>query len=113
MALPTTPVPHIGFGQVWHTRLRPRRHRFAYRVFFLLLPMRTLQAQPQAGGVLAYNRRGALSFHDADHGDGRSPAAGGRSPGSMRCWLLRASTTPAARSGCSALRASWATPSSP
>lgn len=77
VALPTAPVPHIGFGQVWHTRLRPRRHRFAYRVFFVLLPMRTLQERPQAAGVLAYNRRGALSFHDADHGDGRSPAVGG------------------------------------
>ena len=76
-ALPTTAVPHIGFGRVWHTRLRPRRHRFAYRVFFVLLPMRTLQTRPQVAGVLAYNRRGALSFHDADHGDGRSPAAGG------------------------------------
>ena len=37
--------PHIGFGHVWHTRLRPRRHRFIVPTFFLLLPMRTLRAQ--------------------------------------------------------------------
>ena len=69
--------PHIGFGHVWHTRLRPRRHRFIVPTFFLLLPMRTLRAQPEAAGVLALNRRGALAFRDADHGDGRSPAQGG------------------------------------
>ena len=69
--------PHIGFGHVWHTRLRPRRHRFIVPTFFLLLPMRTLRAQPEAAGVLALNRPGALAFRDADHGDGRSPAQGG------------------------------------
>lgn len=66
--------PHIGFGHVWHTRLRPRRHRFIVPTFFLLLPMRTLRAHPEAAGVLALNRPGALAFRDADHGDGRSPA---------------------------------------
>lgn len=32
-------VPHIGFGHVWHTRLRPRRHRCIVPTFFLLVPM--------------------------------------------------------------------------
>ena len=72
---PATPL--IGFGQVRHTRLRPAQHAFAYRTFFLLLPMRTLQAQPQAALPLALNCAGAISFHDSDHGDGRSAAAGG------------------------------------
>lgn len=70
-------VPHIGFGHVWHTRLRPRRHRFVAPTFFLLLPMRTLRVQPQAAGVLALNRAGALSFRDADHGQGSGPQQGG------------------------------------
>lgn len=70
---PTT-GPLIGFGQVRHTRLRPQRHAFAYPTFFLMLPMRQLQTSQS---VLAVNRRGLISFHDRDHGDGRSPANGG------------------------------------
>ena len=71
---PAAPVPLLGFGQVRHTRLRPRRHAFAYRTFFLMLPLRS---QALASGPLAINRRGAISFHDVDHGDGRSAAQGG------------------------------------
>ena len=70
-------VPLIGFGQVRHTRLRPTRHAFAYPTFFLLLPLRSLQAQPHTALPLALNRAGAISFHDTDHGDGRSAAEGG------------------------------------
>ena len=72
---PTAPsAPLIGFGQVRHTRLRPRRHAFAYPTFFLMLPMRSL---PGADSALAVNRRGAISFHDVDHGDGRGADHGG------------------------------------
>ena len=66
--------PLIGFGQVRHTRLRPRHHAFAYPTFFLMLPLRQLQ---QGHPVLAVNRRGLISFHERDHGDGRSVAEGG------------------------------------
>ena len=73
--------PLIGFGQVRHTRLRPKKNAFAYRTFFLMLPLRSMAAKSagQAHGVkgLAINRPALLSFHDADHGDGRSPGAGG------------------------------------
>ncbi len=72
----TAPVARIGFGQVRHTRLRPRRHAFVYDTFFLMLPMHALN-QPEAMGGLAINRRGAISFHDRDHGDGRGPQDGG------------------------------------
>ncbi len=65
----------IGFGQVRHTRLRPTRHAFAYSTFFLMLPMRTLQRT--ADTALPINRAGAISFHEADHGDGRDADAGG------------------------------------
>ena len=65
----------IGFGQVRHARLKPKRHTFNYPTYFLLLPMRSLQAAPSAH--LARNRRAALSFFDQDHGDGRGPAQGG------------------------------------
>ena len=43
--------PLIGFGEVRHTRLKPVRHAFAYPTYFLLLPMRSLQAG--GPGVLA------------------------------------------------------------
>ena len=66
--------PLIGFGQVRHTRLRPRHHAFAYPTFFLMLPLRQLE---QGHPVLAVNRRGLISFHERDHGDGRSVAEGG------------------------------------
>ncbi len=64
----STAVPLIGFGPVWHRRLRPVAHEFRYGGCFLLLPMRRLREQ----GCAALNRngRGWLSFHDADHGDG-------------------------------------------
>ena len=71
-----TPLgPLLGFGQVRHARLKPKAHAFAYPTYFLLLPMRHMQAH--GGGALAVNRPAALSFHDADHGDGRGPQDGG------------------------------------
>lgn len=60
--------PLIGFGHIWHRRLRPVEHAFRYPGYFLLLPMRSLREHPVA--VLRRNRRGWLSFHDSDHGDG-------------------------------------------
>jgi DUF1365 family protein len=63
----------IGLGHVRHTRLRPARHAFSYRSFFLRLPLRTLAAQAWPFRRLPRNRFGWLSFHDADHGDGRDP----------------------------------------
>jgi len=85
-------TPLIGWGQVRHTRLRPAHHAFAYPTAFLMLPMRSLaqtfasvgslpQAQEACG--LAINRRAWLSFHDTDHGDGRTAAQGG-----ALAWML-------------------------
>ncbi len=62
--------PLIGFGQVRHTRLRPKHHAFSYGGWFWLLPMRALASQPVA--AVRRNARGWLSFHDADHGQGGS-----------------------------------------
>lgn len=62
----------IGFGRVWHRRLRPVAHAFGYPSYFLMLPMRALRAQPDP--TLRRNRFGALSFFDRDHGDGRGDA---------------------------------------
>jgi uncharacterized protein len=65
----------IGFGQVRHLRHRPKVHAFNYSTFFLMLPMRTLHTCGNT--ALPVNRAGAISFHDVDHGDGRSANAGG------------------------------------
>ena len=67
-----TAVPLLGFGQVRHTRLKPAKNAFAYPTYFLMLPMRALQANKS--NVLAHNRRALLSFFDCDHGDGRTNA---------------------------------------
>ncbi len=64
--------PLLGVGQVRHRRLRPAEHAFEYPTYFLLLPLRALRTAPDA--ALARNRRGLLSFHDGDHGDGRADA---------------------------------------
>jgi uncharacterized protein len=60
--------PLIGFGQVRHTRLRPRHNAFAYPTYFLMLPMRSMRVQ--GAGALSRNRFAPLSFYDRDHGDG-------------------------------------------
>lgn len=67
--------PLMGFGEVRHTRLRPAAHAFVYPTYFLMLPMGALRTS--GGGALAINRPGVISFHDADHGDGRGPEQGG------------------------------------
>jgi DUF1365 family protein len=64
------PDPLVGIGEVRHTRLRPALNRFAYPTYFLMLPMRRLRDAPHAD--LARNRFGLISFHDRDHGDGRT-----------------------------------------
>ena len=69
---PTPAQALLGRGVVRHTRLRPRANAFAYPTYFVMLPMRSLRTQACAG--LPRNRRGLLSFHDRDHGDGRADA---------------------------------------
>ncbi len=70
--------PLLARGVVHHQRLRPALHRFDYRVFFLLLPMRALARDPSLLRI-ARNRAGRMSFHDSDHGDGSADCLG---------WLL-------------------------
>jgi DUF1365 family protein len=65
-------APLLGIGEVRHARLRPVPNAFVYPTFFLLLPMRTLRARPN--DALLRNRFGLVTFHDADHGDGRADA---------------------------------------
>ena len=56
-------------GWVMHRRLRPRAHRFKYRVFSLLLDLEELPALARRLRLFSWNRAGLFSFHDRDHGD--------------------------------------------
>ena len=67
---PQASVAMLGIGQVRHSRLRPAPHRFEVATYFLVLPMRALRARAEPN--LKRNQFGWLSFHDRDHGDGRS-----------------------------------------
>ncbi|HKU64546.1 MAG TPA: DUF1365 domain-containing protein [Rhizomicrobium sp.] len=68
------PTPHASAlyeGWVMHRRLRPKHHRFQYRVFAMLLEMDELAALDRKLALFKYNRWGLFSFQDRDHGDGR------------------------------------------
>lgn len=66
--------PRIFFGEVMHARLRPRRHVFRYRVFFLEFSVDAVE-QLQ-GALFSLNRWNVFSFRFKDHGarDGTHPA---------------------------------------
>jgi DUF1365 family protein len=64
MAKPLTAVVHHGW--VMHRRLRPARNSFRYPSFSLALPLSQLDRLTTLG--IARNRRGWVSFFDADHG---------------------------------------------
>jgi DUF1365 family protein len=57
-------------GHVVHARLRPRKHRFAYRVFSILIDLDRLQDASSASPLFSVNRLNVLSFHERDHGPG-------------------------------------------
>lgn len=71
----TTSAIYQGF--VTHCRIRPARHAFRYRVFSLLLDLDEIDALAARSRLFKRNRRGLLSFHDKDHGDG----------GELRAWV--------------------------
>lgn len=57
-------------GKVMHQRLKPRRHRLSYRMFFLLLDLDEISGLCRRLRLLSHNRFGLFSFFDKDHGDG-------------------------------------------
>ncbi len=58
--------PQLCAGRVMHARLRPVKHRFAYPVAFLLLPLHELSGCRRP--FFSLNRWNLLSFHERDHG---------------------------------------------
>jgi DUF1365 family protein len=59
-------APALLHGEVFHRRHSPARHEFAYPAFCLRVPLARPGELARTG--IAYNARGAVSFHDRDHG---------------------------------------------
>jgi DUF1365 family protein len=57
-------------GEVVHHRLRPRRHRLRYRVFYLLLDLDEFAALAGTLRLFSLRKFGLVSFRERDHGDG-------------------------------------------
>ena len=57
-------------GWVRHARLRPRRHQFRYRAYWLLLDLDEVESLAKGFVLFSVNRTNLLSFHECDHGDG-------------------------------------------
>lgn len=55
-------------GNVMHARLRPRAHRFRYRVFTLLADLDRLSELDRASPLFSVGRWNLVSFHPRDHG---------------------------------------------
>jgi len=68
-------------GEVMHQRIRPRRHRLCYRVFFMFLDLDELPELDRRLSVFSYNRFNLFSFFDKDHGSGDG--------GPLRRWVER------------------------
>ncbi len=57
-------------GQVMHHRMKPKRHRFIYRVTSMLVDLEELPALSRRLKLFSLNRFNLFSFHERDHGDG-------------------------------------------
>jgi uncharacterized protein len=56
-------------GEVMHARLKPRRHRFSYRVMSLLIDLDRLAEADRQSRLFGVNRAALYSFHEEDHGE--------------------------------------------
>lgn len=56
-------------GEVMHVRLKPRRHRLAYRLFSLLLDLDEIAGLDERLRLFSRNRFNVFSFRDRDYAD--------------------------------------------
>jgi uncharacterized protein len=72
--MPARDPAALYFGEVMHARIKPKRHRFSYRVMSLLIDLDRLSEADRMSRLFAVNRAGLYSFHEIDHGprDGSS-----------------------------------------
>lgn len=57
-------------GRVMHQRLRPRRHRLAYRIYSVLVDIDELPQLHERLRLFSVDRFNLFSFHAGDYGDG-------------------------------------------
>ena len=77
--LETAPSIQILEGEVLHKRRWPREHGFRYPSFMLQLCWQPTATREPSVDFIAVDRSGLVSFHRADHGQGRT--------GSLSDWL--------------------------
>ena len=56
-------------GQVIHTRFKPKKHYFKYKVFSLLIDLDEIIEINKNLNFFSYNKFNLISFFDIDHGD--------------------------------------------
>lgn len=59
-------------GSVMHARMKPKVHRFTYKVFNLLIDLDRLEEAHRTSALFSVNRFNLVSFRPSDHGDGTS-----------------------------------------
>jgi DUF1365 family protein len=55
------------YGDVMHARMAPKKHRFQYKVFSLLIDIDQLSAAKKMSPVFSIDKFNLLSFHQSDH----------------------------------------------
>jgi uncharacterized protein len=59
-------------GKVMHARMKPKAHRFTYKVYSLLIDIDQLDEAHSQSQLFSVNRFNLLAFHERDFGDGRA-----------------------------------------
>ncbi len=59
----------VYFGDVMHTRLKPRKHLFRYKVFSLFLDIDSLDRLEKTSKIFRVNKWGLISLYETDHGN--------------------------------------------
>jgi DUF1365 family protein len=70
MVIEDLPAASLYVGKVMHQRMKPRTHRFTYRVFNLAVDLDRLDEADRLSRLFSVNGRNIVSFHEADHWDG-------------------------------------------
>lgn len=64
-------------GNVMHARMKPKTHRFAYKVFCILVDLDQLGRADATSRLFSVNRFNLLGFRESDHGPEDKAAAAG------------------------------------